>query len=176
MATADSTTATPRLIVAKELAALERMTVCELRERYVNLFGETTQSRNRLWLVRRIAWRMQSLAFGGLSDRARQRANELADTSDLRVTAPRVRRASPEALERTKTVTGVVIAKSRVPLPGTVITRHYQGRLLQVKVLAYGFEFEGERFKSLSAVAKKITGAHWNGFRFFNLVGQGENQ
>ena len=61
----------------------------ELRERYAELFAETTQARNRTWLIRRIIWRMQSLAGGGLSEQARQRAEELANTSDLRVTAPR---------------------------------------------------------------------------------------
>tara|TARA_B100000029_G_scaffold490046_1_gene548556 strand:- start:89 stop:310 length:222 start_codon:yes stop_codon:yes gene_type:complete len=64
--------------------------------------------------------------------------------------------------------------KSRVPLPGTVITRRYKGRLIRVRVVANGFEFEGELFKSLSAVAKRITGSHWNGYRFFNLQNDGE--
>jgi len=77
------------LNVGKEVAALSRMTVRELRERYAELFAETTQARNRTWLIRRIIWRMQSLAGGGLSEQARQRAEELANTSDLRVTAPR---------------------------------------------------------------------------------------
>ena len=53
-----------------DLAALETMTVAELRERYVRLFGETTTSHNRLWLLHRIAWRMQALAEGDLSQRA----------------------------------------------------------------------------------------------------------
>ena len=55
-----------------------------------------------------------------------------------------------------------------------MITRHYKGRQLQVQVVADGFEFEGELYKSLSAVAKKITGSHWNGFKFFNLQMSGE--
>jgi hypothetical protein len=58
---------------------------------------------------------------------------------------------------------------SRLPLPSTLITHQYKGRLVQVKVAADGFEFEGEFYKSLSAVAKKVTGSHWNGFKFFNL-------
>jgi hypothetical protein len=64
---------------------------------------------------------------------------------------------------------------SRLPLPGTLITRQYKGRQIQVKVVADGFEFEGEFYKSLSAVAKKITGSHWNGFKFFNLQSEGGN-
>jgi hypothetical protein len=56
-----------------------------------------------------------------------------------------------------------------LPLPGTLITRMYKGRQLQVRVVTQGFEYEGELFKSLSAVAKKITGSHWSGNKFFNL-------
>lgn len=161
------------LNVGKEVAALARLTVGELRERYAELFQETTRACNRKWLVRRIIWRMQSLAGGALSEQARQRAEELANTSDLRVTAPRAPKLSPDATERTKTVACPIKGGSRLPLPGTLITREYKGRLIQVKVVADGFEFEGELYKSLSAVAKKITGSHWNGFKFFNLEKEG---
>jgi hypothetical protein len=57
----------------------------------------------------------------------------------------------------------------RLPPPGTVITRRYKGAVLQVQVLAEGFEYAGEVFTSLSAVAKEITGSHCNGFHFFRL-------
>ena len=76
------------LNVAKELAALQTLSVGDLRERYTKLFQETTQARNRPWLIKRIIWRMQSLEQGGLSERAIQRAKEIAANSDLRVTAP----------------------------------------------------------------------------------------
>ena len=164
------------LNVGKEIAALERMTVSELRERYADLFNETTRARNRIWLIRRIIWRMQSLEQGGLSERAIRQANELANGADLRVTAPRESKLLPDAAERTKTVPCQIEGSSRVPLPGTVITRRYKGRLIQVKVVTGGFEFEGELFKSLSAVAKKITGSHWNGYKFFNLNKEGESR
>ncbi|GIW97568.1 MAG: hypothetical protein KatS3mg111_0901 [Pirellulaceae bacterium] len=164
------------LNVGKEVAALERMTVSELRERYVELFNETTRARNRTWLIRRIIWRMQSLEQGGLSERAIRQANELANNTDLRVTAPRESKLSPDAGERAKTVACRIEGNSRVPLPGTVITRRYKGRLIQVKVVRDGFEFEGELFKSLSAVAKQVTGSHWNGYKFFNLNKEGESR
>ena len=160
----------------KEISALERMTVSDLRERYMELFDETTRARNRTWLIRRIIWRMQSLQQGGLSERAIRQADELANGADLRVTAPRESKLSTDAAERTKTVACRIEGNSRVPLPGTVITRHYKGRMIQVKVLPSGFEFEGELFKSLSAVAKRVTGSHWNGYKFFNLTNEGENR
>jgi hypothetical protein len=69
-----------------------------------------------------------------------------------------------------RTVTEVLLrADHRLPPPGSIITRPYKGESLQVKVLDHGFEFEGEVFSSLSAVAKKITGQHMNGFLFFRL-------
>lgn len=76
------------LNVVKELAVLEQLCVSDLRERYSQLFQETTQARNRPWLIKRIIWRMQSLDQGGLTERAIQRAKEFAACSDLRVTAP----------------------------------------------------------------------------------------
>jgi len=162
--------------VGKEISALQRMTVSELRERYEKLFNETTRARNRTWLIRRIIWRMQSLEQGGLSERAIRQANELANNADLRVTAPREPKLSPDAAERSKTVPCHIEGSSRVPLPGTVITRRYKGRLLQVKVVPGGFEFEGDLYKSLSAVAKRVTGSHWNGYKFFNLNKEGESR
>ncbi len=73
-----------------DLTTLETMTVAELRQRYARLFGEATTSHNRLWLLRRIAWRMQALAEGDLSQRAQRRIAELANDADLRLSAPRL--------------------------------------------------------------------------------------
>ena len=73
------------LNVGKEVAALQRMTVKELRARYAEVFGEETLAQNRAWLVKRIAWRLQALAEGGLSERALRRATELADDADLQL-------------------------------------------------------------------------------------------
>ena len=64
--------------MARQIAALQRLTVKELRSRYAEVFGEPTNANNRDWLLRRIAWRLQELAEGGLSDRAKRRAAELA--------------------------------------------------------------------------------------------------
>jgi hypothetical protein len=57
---------------------------------------------------------------------------------------------------------------------GTLLTRKYKGRTLQVKVATDGFEFEGEMYKSLSAIAKAVTGSHWNGYHFFGLAKRGK--
>lgn len=60
----------------------------------------------------------------------------------------------------------------RLPPPGSLIRRYYKGRDLVVRILDSGFEFEGRRYRSLSAIAKEVTGAHWNGLLFFGLIHQ----
>ncbi|GAB6188170.1 DUF2924 domain-containing protein [Thermopirellula anaerolimosa] len=155
------------LNVEKELAALRRMSVGELRVRYVEVFGEPTRSRHKQWLIKRILWRMQALAEGDLSERARRRAEELANDANLRLRPPRTPAAS-----QTQAVPAAAGRDSRLPPPGTILTRPYKGETLQVKVLPQGFEYEGQVHKSLSAVAKAITGSHCNGYLFFRLGGK----
>jgi hypothetical protein len=155
--------------LAKELAALDRMTAAELRERYAEVFGEPAASGNRAWLARRVGWRMQALAEGDLSDRARARAAELARDGDLRLTAPK---EQPE-VERTAATPIAAVLDPRLPGVGTVLTRRYKGGEVRVKVAADGFEYAGDRYGSLSAVAKAVTGTHTNGFLFFRLTRTG---
>ena len=162
--------------IAKELAALQRMGVSALREKYAEVFGEATTTGNRTWLVRRIAWRLQALAEGDLSERAKQRAAELARDADLRILPPREKPAVLP-LARGGTRTGTLAKEKgddRLPPPGTVLTRKYKGGSVQVKVLAQGFEYAGALYGSLSAVAKAVTGSHCNGFLFFGLTKGGE--
>ena len=90
----------------------------------------------------------------------------MANDADLRVTPPRGQ--NEDSFSAANTRAGPA-ADKRLPPPGTVITREYKSRTLEVKVLSDGFEFEGEVYGSLSAVARAATGAHWNGFHFFGL-------
>jgi Protein of unknown function (DUF2924) len=173
--------------LADEIAALARQTVPELRERYAALFGEGTAAKHKTWLVKRIAWRLQAVAEGELSERARQRALQLANDADLRLSPPKPTRppaeqtgAEPPATEEpaaTPTPDGVPLAPRqyadvRLPAPGGIVTRLYKGRRLEVTVLARGFAHDGTVYRSLSAVAKAITGAHCNGYLFFRLAGK----
>jgi hypothetical protein len=164
------------LNIGRELAALQRLTVKQLRERYAEVFGEPTNANNKAWLIKRIAWRLQALAEGDLSQRARQRAAELANDADLRLSPPRVPQPVQIATVRNETATLRLVHDDRVPTAGTVITRKYKGEVLQVKVLTSGFEYGGQVYPSLSAVAKVITGSHCNGFAFFKLGDKGDGQ
>jgi hypothetical protein len=77
------------LDIGLEVAALRRLTTGQLRRRFAEVFDEVTAVNNKTWLVKRIAWRLQALAEGGLSERARRRAEELANDADLRLNPPR---------------------------------------------------------------------------------------
>jgi hypothetical protein len=151
-----------------EVIELRRMTTSELSDRYAQVFGEETRTRHKPYLIRKIAWRMQAMAEGDLSIRARRRAEELAQDADVRAMPPK-----DGLWVATEPLPNAVSANHdpRLPSPGTAITRKYKGRTIQVVVLVDGFEYAGERYASLSALAKAITGSHVNGFRFFNLKG-----
>jgi hypothetical protein len=155
--------------VAREVAMLRKLTMRELRRKYSELFDSTTQCNNKQWLVKRLTWRLQALAEGDLSERARRRAAELANEADLRLSPPKVV-DGPTLSERT-TVASLTGAKGdAMPPPGTAIIRQYKGEEIRVTVLVDGFEFEGEHYKSLSAVAKTVTGQHMNGRAFFGIA------
>ena len=163
------------LNITHDLAALRRLTPQELRARYAEVFGERPSTQNKAWLLKRLAWRLQALAEGDLSQRAQRRAAELANDADLRTTPPRTPRTADTAPAPAAVAPAAPPspADRRLPPPGTVLTRPYKGALLQVRVLPHGFEYDGLAYASLSAVAKAITGSHCNGFLFFRLSGKG---
>jgi hypothetical protein len=166
------------LNINKEVRAMEKRSVRELRKQYADVFGEGTNASNKPWLIKRIAWRMQSNIEGDISQRARDRAAEIANDADVRMTPPPEGSSAAAATatlrpartgERTKTVKVDMPVDDRLPPPGTTLTRKYKGQMYQVTVLPVGFDFDGEVYKSLTAVAKAITGQHCNGFTFFKL-------
>ncbi len=166
--------ATATSTIQQQIEELRGMPVSRLRERYAEVFGEPTTSGNRQWLFRRVAWRIQALAEGDLSERARRRAAELARDVDVRVRPPAGGDAATDERPgaRLVTVSGRIAAagNERLPAPGTVLRRLFKGVEHEVTVLAQGFEYEGKVYRSLSAVATAITGSHWNGFLFFGLT------
>jgi hypothetical protein len=161
-------------VMQRELGKLEFMKVTQLAKRYEELFGQPCRSRNKQYLVRRIAWRLQCNSEGGLSERAKRRIEELADDAEVRLTPPTNRNPSITTVpkERTGISPAEIGRDKRLPLKGSCIQRVYKGKVLQVIVLADGFELEGKKYKTLSAIAKDITGSHMNGFRFFKLGGR----
>ena len=110
---------------ASEIARLETMTITKVVERFESLFGEKCRSRNKRYLIRRIAWRLQANAEGDLSERAKARAAELALDSEVRVTPPH------ETIQQ-RLVTSDVQSRpaldQRLPPPGSMLHRDYKGR------------------------------------------------
>lgn len=151
--------------IVGEVARLRAMTIAQLRVRYAEVFGEEPRSRNKDYLWKRIAYRIQEMAEGSITERAQRRAEELARDAELRV------RGGPTAAEVAAAAVASPPRDSRLPLSGTVIHRNFAGKEHAVQVLEDGFEYDGRRFKSLSSVARAIAGSRWNGFLFFGLGG-----
>lgn len=151
-----------------DLERLGRMRPAELQRLYLEIFGATVPSGNPALARRRIAWQVQAQREGGLPESARQHALALARESGLRV---RVAQCESQAPVPHATVTSIISTHdSRLPMPGSLIVKHYQGKTVTVRVLDSGFDYDGRHFTSLSAIAKDITGTKWNGYSFFGLT------
>jgi hypothetical protein len=152
--------------IVGQIAALRRMSVTELRQEWERLYSEDARSRNRDHLWRRLAWRVQEIRYGSLSDGALKRIDELAPAISLDRPAVTARGTDPaSSVERSRP------RDPRLPAPGTVISKTYKGSELRVTVRDDGYEFEGEMFPSLTAVAKHVTGCKSiNGKLFFGLT------
>ena len=147
--------------MAARIAKLAQMSTADLRREWREVIGEEPRSYNRQWMFKRLAWAIQAKEYGGLSARAQARIEELLPYAEMWM--PLGRKAFPQAL------TASANGHRRLPSPGTVITKVYKKKTLAVTVLADGFEFDGERYPSLTAIAKAVTGTHWNGWHFFGL-------
>jgi len=147
------------------------MSTNELAEMYLDLHGQPVRTRHRQYLIRKLAWRIQANAMGDLSDRARKRARELANDADIRVMAPKSLICPPQTGDSRSTTKRYTKRDPRIPAVGSAIVRQYKGKTIRVVVLDadQGFEYNGQRYRTLTAVAKVITGTHINGFRFFML-------
>ncbi len=152
----------------REIDGLRKLKTKELKARYREVFGEGSPSSNHAHLFRRVAWRLQARAEGDLSERARQRAAQLADDADVRLRAPRQFWAKLEQAQEQVSLQ----RDRRLPAAGSLLQRSYRGQEIVVKVLEEGFEYQGRTYESLSAIASRVTGTRWNGFAFFGLLKQ----
>src|SRR5438270_6553405 len=118
--------------VLMEVESLRRKSITGLREKYREVFLEETRSRNREHLFRRIAWRLQALAEGDLSERARGRAQQIAQDADLRTVAPRGFFTVGDERVQTTRADGNREQDRRLPLPGALLSRKWKGRTILV--------------------------------------------
>ncbi len=146
--------------LTEEIMELRQMKLPELLTRYEALFGKPPRTKHRAWLWKRIAWKVQERRFGGLSEVAKRRLEELISEIDLPLG------------KRERSVTGAPCGDSGAAehKVGTVFTRTWRGREVHARRVEGGYESEGVHYRSLSALAKAITGSHWNGRLFFGLT------
>ena len=160
-----------------QLAALETMNVPALAEKYRELYGEPTRSRNRAYLKKRLAWRIEANFQGDLSQgaiaRIQQLGDQLPERWQMRLGQPA---SEPAAAGDATTKLDAALSTAttgprdpRVPPVGTVVRRVFDGKTHEVTVCVEGFEYEGRKYKTLSAIANQIAGSRWNGFLFFGL-------
>ncbi|MEO6711776.1 MAG: DUF2924 domain-containing protein [Planctomycetota bacterium] len=147
-----------------EVDKLRALPVADLRARYLELFGEETTSRNKDYIFKRIAYRLQERKYGGLTPRARARAELLAEDAPIR------RRLSPNADAPEVVHEPPSNRDPRLPPAGTELRRPFDGTEHVVTVLDDGFTFRGKQYRSLSLIAREITGTRWNGYGFFGLL------
>ena len=137
--------------ILARLAALKAMSVNELKTEWQAMFDAPAPNNSRTFLESRLAYRIQELTYGGPDKQTRRLLGLLADEVEGTLT----RKAQ--------------IADPRNPVVGTKLIREWDGVAHTVTVLKDGFDWGGQRYKSLSAAARAITGTRWNGYRFFGL-------
>ena len=136
--------------LASEIASLSRLDIDEVRERWKAMFGKApSRDISRSFVTRAIAYRLQEKTFGGLK--------------------PSTRRLLARAAEESATGSSPKKPQIRKAQSGTVLIREWQGNAHRVTMLDDGVSFNGKHYRSLSEVAREITGSRWSGPRFFGL-------
>ena len=150
--------------VAVQVQFLQKMTLPELQLEWEKVFGKPTKQRHRSYLWKRLARKLQEDEMPSLTP---EEETKVAEYRNL------IRQLPPDRWfpgKRTRMAKGKKITdRPQSPPPGSVIGRDYKGEEIIVKVLDDGFEYAGQVFRSLSAIAKEITGTTWNGPAFFGL-------
>lgn len=139
--------------VLRQLAALAKMKAPQLREKWRELNGSEPPAYNRQYLLRRLAHRIQEMYYGGLDDRAKQRLAQVAETDPLACVTKKPRKKPADAQL----------------VQGTRFKRRWRGVEYEVTVVEGGFKYDGQVYRSLTAVATAITGTKWSGRVFFGL-------
>lgn len=153
--------------IASQIATFKNLPLAELQNKYKELFNtKETPCDNKIFLLKRIVYKLQEIKHGGLSEAVKTRISGLMtkyDPVNNKALRPQVTSAGKEVRSLP------FIRDKRLPIPGTVITKKYKGQVIQVRILEKGFEYNNTFYKSLSALSYEITGAHWNGYDFFGL-------
>ena len=147
--------------IIRKLAELEKLPFTKLKQRWREAFGAEPPGYNRVFLTKRLAYHIQEEAYGGVSESTKSKLRRLIQAEGY------------DDLGR-PTATGTRPLATDTIVPGTVLIREYQEKRYSVTVLEDGYEFEGRPYRSLTAIARRITGTNWNGPAFFGLRKSGK--
>jgi hypothetical protein len=147
--------------ILSQIKNLENLSIKELKDKYHKVFGNGKGiQNNKPYLIKRIAYKIQENALGGLTQDAKAEINRFADEiNPLQQFKAKVKNDLAETNKKHR----------KLPLSGSIIRKTYKGNQLEIKVLEKGFEYNGKIYKSISSAAKEISGSHCSGFVFFNL-------
>lgn len=134
------------LEVVKQVMALKNLSLSELDKLWAKMFDAPPAFGAKPYMIPKLAYKIQELAYGGLDAESEKKLKYEANRLDKN--------------------------KKYSPMVGTKIVKEYKGKTIEVTVVEEGFSYEGVIFKSLSAVAQKVTGTKWNGLKFFNINGE----
>lgn len=147
-----------------QITALKNASIEELQHKYKELFStKETTCNNKVYLFKRIAYKLQEIESGGLSENVQNKIDDLIKEYDP---------INNKVLRKMSGVENFRVGiqrDKRLPIPGAMITKIYKGAVIKIKVLEKGFEYGDKKYKTLSQIANAITGNHWNGYLFFNL-------
>jgi hypothetical protein len=140
--------------VLKQLSLLHGMSMGQLRQKWIDVFGANPPQYKRQFMMKRLAHKIQELYYGGLSQSAQLKLREIAKADPIcavDLTLAQVKKSNDNIL------------------PGTRMVRIWNERKYEVVTRDDGFEYDGRIFRSLSAIAREITGTRWNGRLFFGV-------
>lgn len=147
--------------VLRQVADLQRLTYEELKELWRTLNGGEPPAYNRQYITKRLAYRIQEIAYGGLSEDAHEKMSAVLKRHGYDENGVPARSGDRR-----------VSCGKGMPVIGSKIVREWNGKRYEVIALRDGFEFEGRKYRSLTAIVKAITGTHWNGRKFFGVAGR----
>lgn len=151
--------------VLRQVADLKNLSHDELKNLWRTLNGSEPPAYNRYYIISRLAYRIQEIAYGGLSDASRNQMSKILKDGGFNGNGcdSNIRRKQRNMKQ-----------KSDAPLVGTRFVRDWNGNRYEVIAVNNGFEYDGRLYRSLTAIAKAITGTHWNGRIFFGLAKRGK--
>ncbi len=140
------------LTVIKQITKLQSMSAQELDNIWRTMFDHESKVNSRKYIIGKIAYRIQELAYGALETATENKIKACAKETQRNVITPKTQKS-----------------KKFRPAIGTIIAKKYHDKIHEVMVVNEGFSYGGSVYKSLSAIANKITGTKWNGLRFFGV-------